>query len=114
MFEEQLRAAAAIGWDAAVAAMQYEDGTPVEIVTMVNPYREETEDYSAELERRVVARALNAAPARIYEKAEGRDGGSRRTRPRADLSDLEDVRFFLERARAAAKAQHEKREADRG
>lgn len=34
-----LREAAAIGWDAAVAAMKYEDGTPVEIVSMVNPYR---------------------------------------------------------------------------
>lgn len=29
----------AAGWDAAVAAMRYEDGTPVEIVSMVNPYR---------------------------------------------------------------------------
>ena len=27
------------GWDAAVAAMRYEDGSPVEIVGMVNPYR---------------------------------------------------------------------------
>lgn len=26
------------GWNAAVAAMRYEDGTPVEIVSMVNPY----------------------------------------------------------------------------
>ncbi|MDL5351178.1 hypothetical protein [Microbacterium sp. zg-YB36] len=34
------QAAAAIGWDAAVAAMRYEDGTPVEIVSMKNPYRE--------------------------------------------------------------------------
>ena len=33
------REAAAIGWDAAVAAMRYEDGTPVEIASMVNPYR---------------------------------------------------------------------------
>lgn len=30
----------AIGWDAAVAAMKYEDGTPVEIETSINPYRE--------------------------------------------------------------------------
>lgn len=27
------------GWDAAVAAMRYEDGSPVEIVSMINPYR---------------------------------------------------------------------------
>lgn len=27
------------GWDAAVAAMRYEDGTPVEIISMTNPYR---------------------------------------------------------------------------
>lgn len=33
------REAAAIGWDAAVAAMQYPDGTPVEIVSSTNPYR---------------------------------------------------------------------------
>ena len=33
------RACAAIGWDAAVAAMRYEDGTPVEIISMINPYR---------------------------------------------------------------------------
>jgi hypothetical protein len=26
-------------WDAAVAAMVYEDGTPVEIVSITNPYR---------------------------------------------------------------------------
>lgn len=30
----------AIGWDAAISAMQYEDGTPVEIGTNINPYRE--------------------------------------------------------------------------
>ena len=30
----------AAGWDAAIAAMRYEDGTPVEIVGMVNPYRQ--------------------------------------------------------------------------
>jgi len=34
-----LREAAACGWDAAVKAMRYEDGTPVEIVKMVNPFR---------------------------------------------------------------------------
>lgn len=37
-----LRGAAAVGWDAAVAAMRYEDGTPLEIVSMVNPYRPAT------------------------------------------------------------------------
>ena len=29
----------AIGWDAAVSRMTYEDGTPVEIAANVNPYR---------------------------------------------------------------------------
>jgi hypothetical protein len=38
---------AAIGWDAAVAAMSYEDGTPVEVVSMVNPYRARLEDLDA-------------------------------------------------------------------
>jgi len=28
------------GWDAAVAAIQFDDGTPVELVAVVNPYRE--------------------------------------------------------------------------
>lgn len=37
--QDSLREAAAIGWDACVAAMRYEDGSHVEIVTMVNPYR---------------------------------------------------------------------------
>jgi len=37
--EALIRESAAIGWDAAVAAMTYEDGSPVEIVAMVNPYR---------------------------------------------------------------------------
>lgn len=32
--------AAAIGWDAVVAAMRYPDGVPVEIVSSVNPYRQ--------------------------------------------------------------------------
>jgi hypothetical protein len=36
---DALREAAAIGWDACVAALRHEDGTPVEVVTMVNPYR---------------------------------------------------------------------------
>lgn len=34
--------AAAVGWDAAVAAMTYEDGTPVELAKNINPYRTET------------------------------------------------------------------------
>lgn len=34
-----LTEAAAIGWDEAVASLRYEDGTPVEIVKVVNPYR---------------------------------------------------------------------------
>lgn len=28
------------GWDAAVASLRYEDGTPVDVVTTVNPYRQ--------------------------------------------------------------------------
>ena len=32
-------AGAALGWDAAVSRMTYEDGTPVEIAANVNPYR---------------------------------------------------------------------------
>lgn len=35
-----IRESAAIGWDAAVAAMCYEDGTPVEFHETNNPYRE--------------------------------------------------------------------------
>ena len=31
--------AAAAGWDAAVASMRYEDGSPVELVAVMNPYR---------------------------------------------------------------------------
>jgi hypothetical protein len=38
---EALRKAAAVGWDAAVAAMTYEDGTPVEVAQNSNPYRTE-------------------------------------------------------------------------
>lgn len=33
------REVAAEAWDAAVKAMRYEDGTPVELVSVVNPYR---------------------------------------------------------------------------
>lgn len=35
-----VRAACATAWDAAVWSMRYEDGTPVELVTNINPYRE--------------------------------------------------------------------------
>ena len=34
------RAACAIAWDKAVRAMRYADGTPVELIANVNPYRE--------------------------------------------------------------------------
>ena len=34
------RETAARAWDEAVRAMRYEDGTPVELVANVNPYRE--------------------------------------------------------------------------
>ena len=33
------RAGAAVGWDACMKSLQYEDGTPVEIVSFNNPYR---------------------------------------------------------------------------
>ena len=36
-----IRLAMEAGWDAAVAAMQYPDGTPVELMTNNNPYRQE-------------------------------------------------------------------------
>jgi hypothetical protein len=43
--DEQFRAAlleaAALGWDACVAALVYEDGTPVDVAYVKNPYREE-------------------------------------------------------------------------
>ena len=32
----------ATAWDEAVASMRYEDGTPVQLVSVVNPYRPET------------------------------------------------------------------------
>ena len=38
---EQLREAQADAWDAAVAAMVYEDGTKVELAFNDNPYRDE-------------------------------------------------------------------------
>ena len=31
-------------WDEAVASMRYEDGTPVQLVSVVNPYRIDTEE----------------------------------------------------------------------
>lgn len=36
------REAKAAAWDACVASMVYEDGSPVEIVTLSNPYRKES------------------------------------------------------------------------
>lgn len=36
---EQQALGAERGWDAATTAMRYEDGTPVELVSVVNPYR---------------------------------------------------------------------------
>lgn len=35
----QLLTALAGAWDAAVASLAYEDGTPVEVVSSANPYR---------------------------------------------------------------------------
>lgn len=35
-----LNMAAAAGWDAALKAMRYEDGTPVQVAVNDNPYRE--------------------------------------------------------------------------
>ena len=32
-------ATAALAWDAAVASLRYADGTPVEVLAVVNPYR---------------------------------------------------------------------------
>lgn len=40
---------AAVGWDAAVAACRYEDGTPVEFAEVVNPYRESGNQFTPEL-----------------------------------------------------------------
>lgn len=34
----------AAGWDPAIKSMRYEDGSPVEIVAMVNPYQQFMED----------------------------------------------------------------------
>ena len=36
---EQLRQAKEQAWDAVINVMKYEDGTPVELVTNINPYR---------------------------------------------------------------------------
>ncbi len=35
-----MREAAALGFDVAVQLMRYEDGTPVELVAVVNPFRD--------------------------------------------------------------------------
>lgn len=45
--ETQRRELLAIGWDAAVAAMTYEDGSKVEIAHSVNPYRQPLPDFTA-------------------------------------------------------------------
>lgn len=45
--ESQRRELLAIGWDAAVAAMAYEDGTKVEIAHSVNPYRQPLPGFTA-------------------------------------------------------------------
>lgn len=42
-FDRMIAKVRADAWDQAVRAMRYEDGTPVEIVSMVNPYRNEAE-----------------------------------------------------------------------
>lgn len=41
--ESQRRELLAIGWDAAVAAMVYQDGTQVEVAENSNPYRKPVE-----------------------------------------------------------------------
>ena len=41
-FQELVRRCAEAGWDAAVASMRHEDGSPVKRVTNDNPYRKET------------------------------------------------------------------------
>ena len=42
-FHELLMEARSQGWIAAVASMRYPDGTPVEIVANVNPFRTTTD-----------------------------------------------------------------------
>lgn len=38
---DEFRKGAIEGWDSAVRSMVYQDGSPVEVVTNVNPYRED-------------------------------------------------------------------------
>lgn len=45
--ESQRRDLLAIGWDAAFAAMVYEDGSKVEVASSVNPYRQPLPDFTA-------------------------------------------------------------------
>lgn len=39
MIPEPIRAAMELAWDQAVASLRYEDGSPVEVVSVANPYR---------------------------------------------------------------------------
>jgi hypothetical protein len=39
IWEDDYRAALAEAWDAAIASLEYPDGSPVEIVSNANPYR---------------------------------------------------------------------------
>lgn len=39
---EELRQAKEQAWDEVINAMKYEDGTPVELVTNINPYAKDT------------------------------------------------------------------------
>ncbi len=41
-----MREAAALGFDVAVRSMRYEDGTPVEVMAIVNPFRDTEPDGS--------------------------------------------------------------------
>ena len=47
--EEGRRELLATGWDAAVAAMTYTDGSPVELAANMNPYRKPVIDLSGEI-----------------------------------------------------------------
>ena len=42
-FDRWLAGVKAEAWDEAVSAMQYSDGSPVELLENLNPYRKETE-----------------------------------------------------------------------
>lgn len=74
--DRNLRWAAAVGWDDAVRATQYEDGTIVEIVSNNNPYRKEKTrsdgeapvDVTAMQAEAVVEAALDWARTRVRRK----------------------------------------------